>query len=176
MKKIFLSFIFTGFFINYTYAKTYNGFANMADTTIHDNVTVNGSFTGEKLTLKKSLEVNGSGTLKNSKIFGPLHVNGSIDFDNVTVNSQSTINGSIDTNKSSFEKLIALSGDGSFKDSQLTEILVKKPTKEQKNTLYLSGTTCVSGDITFESGKGKVYLSDEAHIKGKVIGGEIIKK
>ena len=86
--------------------------------------------------------------LKDIIVYGPLQV------------KQSAITGNI-----------AVSGPIQSSESQLGFIEIKKQWTSQKITL--SHHSVVNGDITFDGKAGRVYLSKDSRINGRVVNGKI---
>ena len=51
---------------------------------------------------------------------------------------------------------------------------MKKNDDPKEQIVTLKGKTIVSGDITFESGKGKVIIENPAKLEGKIIGAHAV--
>lgn len=140
----------------------------------------------------ESLSANGRITLNGTQVIGPLDVSGSLSahdahigavnvnghawFYNSTVDGKCEVGGLISAEKSTFkDTILVTSRKINFDDCNVNSILVRKiwwPFSSQ--VVELTNSVC-KGDITFESGKGRVILLDGSQVQGKVIGGEIKK-
>lgn len=135
-----------------------HGSADLEDVKISKDLDVNGSLKAEDCTFKEVV-VHGAGSFEECKISGLIRVLGSADFDDCKL-----------------KKVEITSSSTEFEECKVSEILMKKNSSilnsSQKVTLK---DTVVSGDVTFEQGNGIVVLKDGAKVKGKVVGGKIVK-
>jgi cytoskeletal protein CcmA (bactofilin family) len=167
-----------------------NGSATFKDLKIEDYMTVNGSATGKNLQVKK-LEVNGSLTakyliigdmivsgaasLREALIKGSLSINGSLKCEQIKVHDKTSISGDLKVSSGDFQDIEIKSDLAEIKRSKANNIYFSNQ-KDIEQILELKSGTIVSGNVTFKSGKGKVYLYDGSKVEGKVEGGEVIKK
>lgn len=131
------------------------------------NVIIHGSFWGSKIKVA-NLDVDGDVTIEDFKISGNVN-----------------INGPLKAKKGSFNDINAVNTPIALYDVTVNNITVKKDNNKDSNTnaksddgnsneIKLAGNTIVSGNITFESGDGIVFIRDKtAQLKGKIIGGKI---
>lgn len=110
------------------------------------------------LTLKDSkvekIVVHGKLSMQNSEVEGDVAAYGNISVMN------SIVNGSISSNTSSMK----------LENAKVRNIVIRKDKIGGIQTVFLKGTSLVEGDITFESGAGKVIISPEAKFQGKTNG------
>lgn len=167
-----------------------NGSATFKDLKIADYMKVNGSATGKNLQVK-TLEVNGSLTakyliindmivsgaasLREALIKGSLSVNGSLKCEQIKVQGKTSIAGDLKVSSGEFQDIEIKSDLAEIIRSKANNIVFSNQQVAQKILELKSGTT-VSGNVTFKSGKGTVYLYDGSKIGGTVEGGEVIKK
>ncbi len=156
------------------------------------SVTVYGPLTLSENSIVESADVYGPLTAnnclfkKNVKVYGPLLAN------NASFNGTTVVYGPVDAKNSAFTDTLTVYSDvASVKlaDTKAKNIVITTTaasviewlwgmfTIQTKNVskVTLTGTTIVSGSITFEGGTGVVEVSGSAQVKGKVINGELKK-
>lgn len=135
------------------------------------NLTIHGSFWGSKIEAKN------------------LHVDGETALEEFKISDNVTINGPLKAKNGSFNNINAVNAPVALYNVTVNNITVKKRGRDEdsdddkndnnngngkNNEVKLAGNTVVSGNITFESGNGVVFIRDKtAQLKGKVIGGKI---
>lgn len=142
-----------------------------------EDLTIHGPFWGSKVTIA-NLYVDGDVALEDFKVKGTVNINGPLKAKNGSFNNINAVyepvalynvnvnNITIKDNKIKSKKGNT-SKDNNDKDKSTNE-------NEENYQIKLAGNTVVSGNITFESGNGIVFVRDKtAQIKGKVIGGKI---
>ncbi len=151
---------------------TTNGSLEFSDLTITGKFVSHGSVIGTKLTCN---HFSNSGSLQ-VKDFKASHgiVEGALYGEHIVVLENLKISGECDVSKSKFGTIEINSDTATFEDSEIANIIVKFANKSQK--IILKGKTIVAGNIIFESGYGKIYLSSKTKIIGKVKGAELIKQ
>jgi hypothetical protein len=141
-----------------------------------EELTINGfgELNGTKVTLK--LEVNGSLQATNADI-GKMQVNGKATLENCIIRQKSTIHGFLTAkNTKFFDEITIASKKTVFDSCSLTSIhILKSDMLSQEQVVLLSGSTKISGSITFDRGMGKVILEKGCEIKD-VVGGQIVKQ
>lgn len=151
-----------------------NGFANLEHTS-YVSLIINGSADLEDIKVSKKLQVNGSLEAEECTL-NDVSVNGSVEFENCKISGTTTINGSAKFEDCDVKKVEVASSQVKFDESKVSSITMKKHTDllggSQK---VLLDDTIVSGDVTFEQGDGTVVLEGSSKIKGKVVGGKIVK-
>lgn len=155
-----------------------------------DTIDVSGSAQGNDLKCR-NLDVSGGIKAQNIEC-NTLEVSGGAKLENVLA-SDGTLSGSVDIKKSQFNNLNLATSAMYLEDVIVNNIIVEEgqdvvqdirfnkrgnmrissSPQKQGQVLYLKGSTTVSGDVTFRSGKGTVVLEGGAQINGKVVGGEI---
>lgn len=150
---------------------TSKGYLQFSDLHITGNFTSHGSAVGEKLKCNNFVV---SGSIKASDLtasFGS--VKGAISAHNLNISGDLKLSGEIYITKSILGNVEITSNAATFKDSKIHNIMVKNNNnKEQKITL--ANKTIISGDVTFESGNGKIYLDNSSKIEGKITGATIV--
>ena len=121
----------------------------------------------------ESLTVSGSADLKDLKVDKDLIVSGSFEGKDITVTGKTKISGGMIVSKGDFNDIEISSSRIKLFDSKAHNMLILESDSKQK--LELKNST-ISGDITFESGKGEIYLDSDSKILGKVDGAKVIKK
>lgn len=136
----------------------------------------NGAVIVHGTVIKGLTSVNGMLNAKNAE-FNALHVNGSVEIDQCLVNDSSEIKGTLHASASKFLNSIEVySNETKFFDSSVNGNLHINHSNHQKQIVYLSGNSEVSGDIIFDDGNGEVIVKGAAKISGKVVGGNLINK
>lgn len=166
-----------------------------------DSLTVNGPLNFIKLKVKGKIEVSGpcsgvDGEFLDVVVHGPfegtkisaenLNVDGPVALEDFNIKGDLNINGPLKAKVGSFKDINTVQTPVALYDVTVNNIHVKKdsgfvsannPKSEgygQNNEIKLAGKTIVSGNITFESGDGVVFIRDKtAQLKGKIIGGKI---
>jgi hypothetical protein len=158
-----------------------------------DSLKVNGSLYFNELKIKGKTEVSGpcngeEGEFTNIVVHGPvevskikaesLDVDGPVTIEDFKIKGDVNINGPLKAKNGSFNDLNTVHTPVQLYSVTVNNINVKKDRGHNKsdnaNEIKLAGNTVVSGNITFESGDGIVFIRDKtAQLKGKVIGGKI---
>lgn len=135
------------------------------------HVSVNGPLTVSNTKID-SVSVNGPLEIKESSI-GSGSVAGSIDAKSARL-GKFTVSGSIYMDNSSIEDL-TLSGSAHLTHVKVGSIIASGNNNcENGSRIYLDDHSVVSGNITFTNGhEGKVFVSKDSKILGKVSGGTI---
>lgn len=147
------------------------------DLEIENKAVITGPMSGEK------------GKFNNLVVTGPMDVTkilcnkivitGSAMVSDMIVKGDFKIIGYLRSLDSEFHNIIITSNKVSLKNSTVNNIEMKKindSEEAQEQVIVLHGSTIVKGNITFESGNGKVLLDDTAKIEGSVEGGGIIQR
>lgn len=164
------------------------------------SLTVHGPLNFTQITIKGKTEISGPcsgvdgdfadvvvhGTFDGTKVkTNDLHVDGPVTLEDFKITGNVNINGPLKAKLGSFKDINTVALPVQLYDITVNNIYVKKDqdrdgnsnttnNSEGKNEIKLAGKTIVSGNITFESGDGVVYIRDKtAQLKGKVIGGKI---
>lgn len=137
------------------------------------NADIYGEFYAEHVTIHGKLSVTGAAAIKHSVIKRSASIQGSLEAVDVTFNETVKVLGALTAQKVNFTKTLTLTGSLDLENCTTTDIIIKND-KRSADKIVLHGDTIVMGDITFESGQGKVYVYDTAQITGKVIGGVVI--
>ncbi|WP_131794004.1 hypothetical protein [Fluoribacter gormanii] len=138
---------------------TGNGMVSVSGTTIEGPTVINGMLTADDAS------------------FSSLNVNGSASLMQCTVNSVAEIKGSLKASSAKFESSLDIySSSTRFINSKTNNNLHIHHIDNPKQEVYLENNSEVGGDIVFDDGHGKVYVSGGSKIGGSVIGGEIINK
>lgn len=128
-----------------------------------NNLAIHGTFWGSKIKIE-NLKVDGDVTIEDFKISGNVNINGPLKAKNGSFNDINTVNTPVALYNVQVNNITVKKDHGNTKDNA----------NEDNNQIKLAGNTIVSGDITFESGDGIVFIRDKtAQLKGKIIGGKI---
>ena len=164
---------------------TVNGQANLKLVKTQ-TLTVNGTLTFSSLDVAQNAEINGP--LKGNKgKFGDLTVHGPVEVTYVICNKlnvtgpvtasylevldEAVIYGTLTADNSKLHNLTIETENFTLDAVRVDNIVVKSSSASKEQTLILKGKTIISGDITFESGKGIVSVQgSEVQIKGHVKG------
>lgn len=158
-----------------------------------DTLTINGSLEFTEIKIKDKTVISGpcsgeDGEFSEVVIHGPfegsrikansLQVDGDVALEDFKISENVNISGSLKAKNGSFKDINSVYSPLALYNVTVNNIIVKKnngQNGEESNTeIKLAGNTIVSGDITFESGNGVVFIRDKtAQLKGKVIGGKI---
>lgn len=169
--------------------RTMNGSANLDNVTVTETLTVNGSATISESNIK-NLTTHGSANLQKTTINGHCQTHGSLISSESTIHQLTTrgsanlyetmvhelcdISGSLIAQSSTLNRMIVSSKRITLINSKTKTIHIRKQTGPCEQIVELNNTT-VDGDITFESGEGKILLKSNSKITGKVVGGRIEK-
>jgi hypothetical protein len=167
-------------------ATIFLGATKLTNKSYSDDITINGSFTGNSIQAK-SITTNGTINLNNSKLDGYLDVKGSAGLTNVTVSSNISTSGStklrnvtaanldakgsLDVNNSSLENVTLNGNEAVFSDSNTKNIIITS-SKDQV-IVRLSGKTTVDGLLEFTNNNGVVIVSNNTTISQGIVGGKL---
>jgi hypothetical protein len=130
------------------------GLNSFEDQEINKELSVYGAATFNNVKAHKSVTIHGTGTINDST------------FKNLTVF------GTVDAENTSFVKVKLYTTESNFDSCTLGSLTVES--KSQKPVIELTDTT-ITGDVVFIGKKGKLKLSGNSSIEGKVVNGEIIQ-
>lgn len=154
-----------------TNSLTVTGTLSFNKVAVDGNVTVIGPIKEDSTDLLcKDLDILGTITAKNIKcnninIFGPANL------ENIETTADVKIVGTIELKKAKIQNLSLTTTEMELSDVTVRDITIEKiPLSGDNQTLYLKGSTTVSGSITFKSGKGIVIIENNAKINGKING------
>lgn len=161
---------------------TVNGSLNFNQLKVKDKTEISEACSGEKGEFGKLII---HGTFWGSKIqVEDLEVDNETALEDFKISGNTTIHAPLKAKNGSFNNINAAELPIALYNVAVNNITVKKSQKTKKentsdentlnNELKLAGNTVVSGNITFESGDGIVFIRDKtAVIKGKIIGGKL---
>ncbi|MBM18088.1 MAG: hypothetical protein CL947_03430 [Epsilonproteobacteria bacterium] len=152
-----------------------HGSTNLEHTS-YINLIVNGSANFQHIQVEKQLQVNGS-LQASDCIFKKVQVNGSFELEDSNVSELVQVNGLAEFQDCQLHKVELASAEVTFDDCQIYTIHIKKinNSSNDSQTVVLDDTV-IQGNVTFESGTGKIVLEGSSKIVGKIIGGTIISK
>ena len=155
------------------------------------SISVVGPFQFEHLEVEKDAVIEGPVANSDHGTFGSLFITGPftaqnivcskfdatgpVDVTNLSVSGEAKITGPLKASKSTFQNLTIWADKISLEDVKTKYILVKE-NQGKKQVLHLKGKTVVTGNITFESGKGTVEQGSEVKIHGTIKGATVEKK
>lgn len=155
------------------------GDIDVSKLTVNRNMTVVGGIRSVNSTYQSSVKFTGDLKGRNdvyqnkAELTGDVQVDGSIFKGDVTVIGKLHANASVFNGFATFDSCLI-----EFNRSTTSQINVKAQHNcgdgEQK--IYLKDKSQVKGDIHFEAGNGKVYLSNNSTIIGQVTGGTIVRE
>lgn len=169
--------------------------SNLIDSSIdHSYRIINGSFQISQCTINEKLKINGAATIGQNTIIkktiivnGQLEITGAALEGNLLANGTTSINSSILRRKSHFsgnltvrdcqfsDSIILLAQNASFVNCQINHMIIQAlPYIKISQKILLSNGCKVSGDITFESKNGEVWIEKSSQIDGEINGGKII--
>lgn len=169
---------------------TFNGLTKLTDVKA-DSLNVTGAFEFSNLEVLNSATITGpTSKSKNGKfgsltVTGPFEANdviakdinitGSLNAQNLKVENETTVIGGLSVDKGSLNNITITSDKITLKDTEVKgNITVKKASglfgKTRDQVLQLEGKTTVKGNITFESGEGKVEQASDSKVEGQVTG------
>ncbi len=136
----------------------------------------NGTVTLNGTTIEGPSIINGMLTADDAS-FSSLNVNGSASLMQCTINLGADIKGSLKASSAKFESSLDIYSNSSrFINSKISNNLHIHHTDHSKQEVFLENNSEVGGDVIFDDGIGKVYVSGGSKVNGKVIGGELINK
>lgn len=159
------------------------------DNIVARSVSITGPLTANKITASQ-LSVTGpvkigGGLFKKVSISGPvildhvtadeLKVIGPVDADSLIVLESLDLTGPLSIQNSKLINVTLTMDEGSVRNSKVTEIFVKRPSKKgEVQTLKLYGNTQIS-TVNFESGIGEIHVYGVGVTLGKISGAKVIK-
>lgn len=154
---------------------TVYGPASFKGVTVNASTQVMGPMVAEK-SFFQTIHVDGPLSLKMCEIKNGL-VNGPVEMSSCKVGETIEINGPL------FASATEFNGDISIATNELTlqgqtktkNIFIRTIQEDKEQKVYLKDWALVGGDIAFESGKGKVFISEGAKITGQISGGILVK-
>lgn len=144
-----------------------------------ENITIHGTFWGSKIKMN-NLQADGEITIEDFKINGNVNINAVLNAKNGSFNDINSVQAPVALYNVTVNNIYVKKGSMDVGESKTTpESKTNSNTSNsngKNNVVKLAGNTQVSGNITFESGDGVVFIRDKtAELKGKVIGGKIKK-
>lgn len=169
----------------------FTGPTNLSNVTLSSAI-VTGPLKFEKLTLSGNtniigpmngsfgkfgkLNVTGSLSIHDTEI-NSLNVIGSAHFEKVNIKSDSNIVGKLEAKKTIFNNLTITAKNIKLSETKANNITIKDNSKEPflkgEQVFELKNETIINGDVTFESKLGKILISKDSRINGKVTGAEV---
>lgn len=138
-----------------------------------DSLKANGLVSLDQTTVRGRLEVNGS--VKATKaIMGAFDCAGYASLTDCLIKTHSDVSGFLNATRTAFQGPVVLKAqNATFTDCTIESLIVKNPTWVfGTQVIELQGKTIVKGSITFESGHGKVNMSPQSKVLGKIVGGQ----
>lgn len=151
------------------------------------------------------IEKGNDGHFANLTVTGPsimnnvscsnLSATGPATLTNTDVRGNATLVGPLTTTSCTFKTITITADKINLHDTQTGTVIIKKnnpgsgffswffdlfgcstPQQERSETMTLSGTTTIQGDLTFESGKGHLIIMPEAQVTGTIKGAMVEKR
>ena len=205
IRKIFLPIFFTVLFSGIAIGDIFNGTTHLHDRN-YQVITINGPANLEKvkasslivngplqfsdISVESSAEIHGpvvnskNGVFKDLKIIGPINgekiiceslvVMGPVIISDLEVKEKMQVIGMMNVKRASIKDLEVTSDKINLTDSKIRNIIVNK--NNDKVQKLILDRIIVSGDISFESGKGMIELSRDSKIAGKITGAIVANK
>lgn len=157
--------------------KIINGTFNTSHSTVTEQLKINGAATlGPKTIITKPIVINGQLETNGAVIENEIAVNGTAEINHSTFKSKSQFSGNMSAQESQFlETINLLMNEAVFTHCAINQIVIKTVALvRSKQKIYLKNNCIISGDITFESGHGEVWLDSSSQLQGKIHGGKIV--
>lgn len=149
--------------------KNYYGHEVVPSVRDKGDVTMNGT------TVVGGTEVHGQLKANNAHLHA-LTVNGNVDLSETIISGASNIAGRLSANHSTLQQLLSIKTDEmTFVSTQSKDIVFAKGSYCRSQSLHLTHHSIVDGGVTFQCGKGTVYISAGSSMNGRVIGGRVVK-
>lgn len=141
-----------------------------------ENLYVNGSVELDSSMVTRELFVNGNLLVINSDIWS-MKTNGRANLKKTLVREFTNVNGFLEAESTNFENTVFVSSQSvDLKNCTLTTLIVKPVYEEESQVINLESETHINGDLIVESGKGKIFISDDSKIHGIIKGATVFKK
>lgn len=128
----------------------------------------------------KNLDVSGGVQAQNIEC-NTMDISGGVKLENVKVSGGASISGNVDIKTGQFDNLNLAAKSMSLEDVNVNNIVVEEGggiviinnvvvRGSGEQVLHLKGSTTVSGNVTFKSGKGTIIIDSGANVNGTVTG------
>lgn len=146
------------------------GYGSIKDTSF-GAIKFSGYLSLLNCTASEDTHVNGYLKLLGSKV-KKVVVKGGLQMENSEANGSVTTFGKFKATNSAINGVLCIhSPQTVLENTKAQNIIVAQDKDGVYQTIFLKGTSSVTGDIVFESGNGKVMMSHQAILQGKVHGG-----
>ena len=126
-------------------------------------VRINSTKVEDKVVVKGRALINNA-EIRDLKVYGEAMINHGV------INGKSEIAGVLTCQNTSFKQPLEISTDYiRAEKSSFNDIIIK--TESPNGIFYMLGKTSVSGNVVFQGAPGKVVVSTDSVIKGKIING-----
>lgn len=167
------------------------GNVRLTSSTVTGTMNITGNLSAVHSSMHK-IDVTGNVRLTESKVTGTFDVVGDLTSINSSINNidvageakitHTTILGTagitgdfVSLDSTFLSSITVVSKSVKFKNSTIHDLYIKSNNKDKpKSKVFLNGGE-VLGNIIFDYNNGEIYVSNNAKINGKVIGGIIIK-
>lgn len=139
-----------------------------------NNLNVIGDLKASNSEINGESDIKGDAVLSDVKMKKNIHIVGDAKVINCEFKSEAAIVGDVDVKESKLFSELVLSTEKSHINNSTTKS-IRYTNSSDEQRLYLDNRTNVNGDISFPSGRGKVYLGFASRLNGKVNGGRVIK-
>lgn len=144
---------------------------SLVNTDIAKELVVNGTLTATNSRLNK-VSINGKATIANSVVNDDIFINGKLTIDKVVIKKNLIGHGELVANNSQIITIDMEAKSIILNDTTVSSIRAR----EFKNTtIYLRNGSVVTGDIIFDTGRGRVIIDKESKVKGSITG-KAVKK
>ena len=173
---------------------TFYGNSNIKNCTFYSNCVITNDLEAFDCKFKGDITFYGNSSIKNCTFYnncvitndleafdckfkGDIIFYGSSNIKNCTFYNNCLITNDLEVLDSFFRGNLSLNGEKfSFSNCEVESIHIDPPTPMKTQVVVLKSGTVVNKSIFFKKGRGKVVLSKDSKIKGKVVGGEIFNK
>lgn len=154
-----------------------DGISNVNDSTFYKMAKFSGPTTIKSTTFEEAVKINGPAKIFSSNFLATLKVNGPLICSKIVASGQVIVTGEFKAADSFFNNDLILTNPNMLlsKNSEANNIIVN--VSDLKHQTLTIDNSIVSGNITFQSGKGTVILKNGSKIIiGKVTGAKVIRQ
>ena len=149
-----------------TTSLTVNGPIQFTDLEVFKTAQIFGPVSNSEKGTFEKIKVTGSLSAQNVQC-NELTATGSVDIRDWTIKNRTTVIGLLHAQNSKFSDLEITSNKVSLENTTVDNIMIKRSGDNKVQELFLTGATIVNGNITFESGKGKIIAEKTVRSKAQ---------